>query len=158
MRRLIALVVTLCAVALPAGLAVAQLPSQPFLTGIWEGTMAVIEERGDGPPKVPPFQGEQFPFRLDIRNTNLVFYFRTQDGWTGIGEGSDLRLNQEGRSAIVVASLPAGERSETWMLNVTRWDEENIIVHLSRVTSADEKAGQPPQTFSALGQMQRVRQ
>lgn len=157
MRKLVALILTLCACALPAGLAVAQLPSQPFLTGIWEGTMSVIEDR-DGGPAVPPFQGEQFPFRLDIRNTNLVFYFRTQDGWTGIGEGSDLRLNQEGRSAIVVASLPAGDRSETWMLNVTRWDEQNIIVHLSRVTSADEKAGQAPQSFSALGQMQRVTQ
>lgn len=157
MRKFIALFVTLCACTLP-GLAAAQLPSQPFLTGIWEGTMTVIEDKGQGSPMLPPFQGEQFPFRLDIRNTNLVFYFRAQDGWTGIGENSDLRLNQEGRSAIVVASLPAGELTETWMINVMRWDEQNITVYLSRVTSADQKGGQPPQSFAALGQMQRVKQ
>lgn len=158
MRTLVAFFITLCACLAPAGFAFAQLPSQPFLTGIWEGTMTVVEDKGQGSPALPPFQGEQFPFRLDIRNTNLVFYFRTQNGWTGIGEGSDLRLNQDGRSAIVVASLPAGELSETWMINVARWNEESITVYLSRVTSADEKAGRPPQSFAAIGQMQRVKQ
>lgn len=158
MRTIVALFITLCASALTAGVAIAQLPSQPFLTGIWEGTMTVVEDKGQESTMLPPFQGEQFPFRLDIRNSNLVFFFRTQDGWTGIGEGSDLRLNQEGRSAIVVASLPAGELSETWMINVARWNEESITVYLSRVTSADEKAGQPPQSFAAIGQMTRVNQ
>jgi hypothetical protein len=147
--------IALCACSLP-GLSVAQLPSQPFLTGIWEGTMTVVEDKGQGSPMLPPFQGEQFPFRLDIRNTNLVFYFRTQDGWTGIGEGSDLRLNQEGRSAVVVASLPAGELAETWMINVARWDEQSITVYLSRVTSADGKNAQRPASFAAIGQMTRA--
>jgi hypothetical protein len=141
---------------LSSAAALAQQPSQPFLFGIWEGTMTVIDDAPEGSAAVPPFQGEQFPFRLDIRNTNLVMYFRTQDGWTGIGEGADLRLNQEGRSAIVVAQIPAGDLTETWMLNIARWDEENIAVHLSRITSADKGGSPPPASFTAFGQMKRV--
>lgn len=155
MRTLGTVLISLCAF-LALAVSRGQLPSQPFLTGVWEGVMTVVLERGDNPPMQPPFQGEQFRFRLDIKNTNLVFYFRDQDRWVGIGEGRDLRLNQEDRSAIVVASLPAGDLTETWMLNVMRWDEENITVHLSRVTSADAKTAQRPASFGALGQLKRV--
>lgn len=118
--------------------------------------MTVIVERGENPPMLPPFTGEQFLFRLDIRNTNLVFYFRDGDRWVGIGEGRDLRLNQQDRSAIVVASLPAGDVTETWMLNVARWDEETIAVYLSRVTSAHAPTSQRAASFGALGQLKRV--
>lgn len=56
----------------------------------------------------------------------------------------------------MVAQLPAGELTETWMLNVTRWDEETIVVYLSQVTSADRKGSEPARSFGALGQMMRV--
>jgi hypothetical protein len=132
------------------------LPSEPYLFGVWEGEMSVIEERADGDPATPPFQGERFPFRVDIKNTNLIFYFRGQDGWLPIGDGSDLRLNQAGRSAIVVAALPAGELTETWMLNLVRWDEATLLVYLSRLLSRDGANSQPPVSFGAIGQMTRL--
>jgi hypothetical protein len=159
MRRIIIILIAVYASCL-SGTSVAQQPTQPFLFGLWEGTMTVVERRDEGDALLPPLQGEQFPFRLDIKNTNLVMYFRTQDGWFGIGEGSDLRLNQQDRSAIVIAAFPGEgtDPTETWTLNVARWNEDSIVVYLSQVTSANEGNGQPPVSFAAFGQMMRAAQ
>ena len=138
------------------GAANGQLPSQPYLYGVWEGVMTVVEQREPGNPMLPPFNAQQFPFRLDIRDTNLVMYFQGGDGWVGIGEGADLRLNEQGRSAIVLAAMSAGDPSETWMINVTRWNEQTLMVYLSQVVSRNGQTGDGPTTFGALGQMMKV--
>ena len=137
--------------------AFAQLPSQPYLYGVWEGVMTVVEQREDGDAAVAPFDGQRFAFRLDIRDTNLVMYFQQgPDQWVGIGEGADLRLNEQGRSAIVLAAMSQGDPTETWMLNLTRWNEESLTVYLSQVVSRNGESGAAPTTFGALGQMTRV--
>lgn len=138
--------------------AFAQLPTQPYLFGLWEGTMTVVQPGGDG-PMLPPFDGaSQSQFRLDIRDTNLVMYFPTgPDEWTPVGEGADLRLNEQGRSAIVMAGMRVDPFTETWVINVVRWDEENITVYLSRVMSPNPD-GTPATRIGALGQMKRIEQ
>ena len=120
--------------------------------------MTVVPQDADK-PLVEPFDGQKFNFRLDIKDTNLVMYLQNgPDSWVGIGEGADLRLNQAGRSAIVIAALAAGDPTETWMLNITRWDEQNLAVFLTQLVSPDDANGQPARPFLAYGQMQRISQ
>jgi hypothetical protein len=118
--------------------AVAQAPSRPFLTGKWEGIMTAVGANPDGSTSVvPPMQegAGQYGFRLDIRGDNLVMHFQVAaDQWQAVGEGADLRLNDVGRSAIVIAGLGA----EAMMLNITRWDEDSIVVHMSRVPATPD--------------------
>lgn len=148
-----------CAVMLFSGSALSQLPTQPFLFGEWEGVMTVVPQQDDGAGLAYPFDGQQFMFRLAIGETNLVMKFSdNQGGWVPIGEGSDLRLNQAGRSAIVIAAMSDQEPTETWMLNITRWDEENISVFWSQLTSPAEANGAPANPVTAFGQMQRISQ
>jgi hypothetical protein len=157
MKKIFAILAVASVVFLTGGPASAQLPSQPYLFGVWEGVMTVVPQGDGGDPVVPPFEGEQFSFRLDIRDTNLVMLFPDgQGGWVGIGEGADLRLNQAGRSAIVVAAMSADEPTETWMLNLTRWDEETLAVYLSQLVSPDDANGQPARPFKAFAQMRRI--
>ena len=147
------------ATALLLGSAVAQLPTQPYLFGEWEGIMTVVPQQDVGAAVAYPFNGEQFQFRLAIGETNLVMKFPDgQGGWASIGEGADLRLNQAGRSAIVVAAMAVGDPTETWMLNIARFDELNIAVFLSQVVSPADTQGQPARPFKAFGQMQRISQ
>jgi len=156
MKKFLSILVAAPAIVLCGTSAVAQLPSTPYLFGEWEGVMTVAPQV-DRNPMVEPLQGEQFTFRLDIRDTNLVMKFPNgQGGWAAIGEGADLRLNQQGRSAIVIAAMANGDPTETWMLNITRWDEENIAVFLSQVVSPDDTNGQPARPFKAFGKMQRI--
>ena len=149
--RKIGIVLTLVCASLLSGIALAQLPSKPYLVGVWEGNMTVMEDR-EGNPMLPPFAAQQ-PFRLDIRETNLVMYFPTGDPsnpWLALGEGADLRLNQAERSAIVIAQVGQNP-TVTMMLNIVRWDEQNLTVYMSRVTG-----GEMPAAFGAMGQMKRV--
>ena len=133
----------------------AQLPSRPFLTGKWEGVLTGVGPNADGSPSmVPPMQPErgQVGFRLDIRGDNLVMYFQSGDNWIGLGEGQDFRLNDVDRSAIVITALAAaGGAIESMMLNIVRWDEESIVIHMSRVTGA--AGGQGPQLVNLMGSM-----
>ena len=156
MKRL-ALFLSTCIVCIySGGSAYGQLPSEPYLYGVWEGVLTVVEQREDGNPMLPPYNAQQFPFRLDIRDTNLVMFFQGGDGWVGIGEGADLRLNRQGRSAVVLVGMSAGDPTETWMLNLTRWDEETLTVYLSQVVSRNGATGEVPTTFGALGQLMRI--
>lgn len=161
MKKIAILLVYLGA-ALCTHVAVAQQPSLPFLFGVWEGAMTVIPERAEGgAPAVFPFEGQAMPLsRLNIRKTNLVLYFQGPDGsLQQMGEQLDFRLNEQGRSAVVIIALqPQGEGgpTETWMVNIARWDEETIAVHVSRVTSGSGDAAQPPVSFAAFGQMRKV--
>jgi hypothetical protein len=139
-------------------LASAQMPSRPFLQGKWEGVMTVVAAQPDGSPTIsPPMQGAgQYGFRLDIRQTNLVMYFQNGDQWIGLGEGQDLRLNEAGRNSIVITALqPSANSIETMMLNITRWDEDTIAVHMSRVSSPDAEAGTSVSTINSFGRFQR---
>jgi hypothetical protein len=86
-------------------------------------------------------------------------YFMTENGWQGIGESSDLQLNREGRSAIVLAAMSdgsGGTPTETWVINISRVDEPNITVYLSQVVAANSGTGAGPTRFGAIGQMTRV--
>lgn len=129
--------------------------SRPFLQGDWEGVLTAVGPEADGSPSIlPPFQAArgQVGFRLAIGETNLVMYFQNGSDWVALGEGQDLRLNQAGRSSIVITALPATENSiETMMLNIMRWEEDAILVHMSRVTGADEKAGTGPGVVNLMG-------
>lgn len=132
----------------------AQPPSRPFLQGKWEGVMTGVGANPDGSPtELPPFDPArgQFGFRLDIRATNLVMYFQNGDQWIGLGEGLDLRTNELGRSAVVIAALPAqnGGR-EAMMLNIVRWNETTIAVFMSRVTGAGPN-GDMPTSLTTMG-------
>jgi hypothetical protein len=100
-------------------------------------------------------QGAQYGFRLDIRQTNLEMYFQNGTDWIGLGEGQDLRLNEAGRNSIVITALPAGNAIETMMLNITRWDEDTIVVHMSRVSGADEANGKAASTINSIGRFGR---
>ena len=149
---------------LASGSALAQLPTEPYLFGVWEGTMTIVPDRAEGSPPAVVGQGDQFPFRLNIRDTNLVMFFQVgPDEWRGIGENADLQLNRAGRSAVVIAAMSNGRdqdgnpiTTETWMLNIVRWNEELITVHLSQVKSKDPASGAAPTSFAAVGQMKRI--
>jgi hypothetical protein len=157
MKKFLSILAATSAIFLSGNSAIAQLPTTPYLFGVWEGVMTVVPPQESGAPLVAPFEGQQFGFRLDIRDTNLVLYLPDgQGGWFGIGEGSDLRLNDAGRSAIVVAALASGDPTETWMLNITRWDEENLAVFLSQLVSPDDANGAPAKPFKAYALMQRI--
>ena len=157
MKKFLSLLVVTVGVIYTGASALAQLPTQPYLFGEWEGVMSVVPQQDSGNGVAYPFNGEQFQFRLDIRDTNLVMKFPDgQGGWAALGEGADLRLNQAGRSAIVIAAMANGDPTETWMLNVTRWDEENIAVFLSQLVSPDDGNGAPARPFKAFGFMQRI--
>lgn len=159
MKMIARILAVSCLGFLTVQLASAQVPSRPFLTGKWEGVMTLVGPQPDGSPTIaPPFEGGQFGFRLDIRQTNLVMYFQSGADWIAFGEGQDLRLNEQGRNSIVIAALPAGATGnliETMMLNISRWDEETITVHMSRVTQADEASGQPASSVNSMGRFGR---
>jgi hypothetical protein len=122
----------------------AQAPSRPFLTGKWEGVMTGVGANADGSASVvPPMQAErgQVGFRLDIRGDNLVMHFQVgENQWQALGDNADLRLNDAGRSAIVIVNLG----SEVMMLNIVRWDEPTLVVHMSRVG---------PQVVNSMGSL-----
>jgi len=157
MKKVIRILAVGCLGILSTQLATAQIPSRPFLQGKWEGIMTVVTPQPDGSPTIaPPLQGAQYGFRLDIRQTNLVMYFQNGTEWIGLGEGQDLRLNPpDGRNTIVITALPAGNAIETMMLNITRWDEDTILVHVTRVAGGDSAAGQAPTTINSIGRFAR---
>jgi hypothetical protein len=143
--------------------ALAQLPTQPYLFGLWEGVMSVVPQQDDGNGLAYPFNTqEQFPFRLDIKDTNLVIHVPDgQGGFIPVGQDADLRLNQAGRSAIVIAAMSDGSDggpTDTWMLNITRWNEEQIAVYWSQVQSADAANGTPVRASKYFGFMERISQ
>ena len=135
-------------------------PSRPYLTGKWEGVMTGIGAELDGSPSmVPPFDEArgQFGFRLDIRETNLVMYFRNGDQWISLGEGQDLRTNEQGRSAIAVTSVNAANGGiEAMVLNIMLWNEETIAVHMSRVTGAGPDGGPLSPPVNSMGFLDRA--
>jgi hypothetical protein len=155
MKKLSRILAVACLGFLSVQLASAQMPSRPFLQGKWEGVMTVVVPPDSGPLVMPPFQGPQYGFRLDIRQTNLVMYFQNGTEWIALGEGQDLRLNESGRNSIVITALPAGNAIETMMLNITRWDEETIFIHMSRVSGVDEDAGRAASTINSMGRFGR---
>jgi hypothetical protein len=161
MKTLARLATACCAVLLFVNSASAQAPSRPFLTGKWEGVMTGVGANADGSTAiVPPFdpQRGQVGFRLDIRQTNLVMYFQNGAEWIGVGEGQDLRTNEQGRSAIVITAfpVPSGAR-EAIMLNIVRWNEETIAVYMSRVTGVDPNGGgSPPAPINLMGILNRA--
>jgi hypothetical protein len=108
---------------------------------------------------VPPFDAArgQYGFRLDIRQTNLVMYFQNGDQWIGLGEGQDLRTNEQGRSAVVITALNGSNGGiEAMMLNIVRWNEETIAVHMSRVTGAGPSGGALPPPINSMGILNRA--
>ena len=138
--------------------AVAQAPSRPYLTGKWEGVMTGVGPQADGSPSIaPPLdpQRGQYGYRLDIRPTNLVMQFQSGDQWIAFGEGLDLRLNEQGRTAVVIAALNAQNGGfETMMINIVRWNEDTIAVHVSRVTGG--AGGEPPPPVNSMGILNRA--
>jgi hypothetical protein len=160
MKTLVRLVTACCAILLFAHAASAQELSRPYLTGKWEGVMTGVGALPDGTPAVvPPFDPTrgQIGFRLDIRQTNLVMYFQNGDQWIGLGEGMDLRTNENGRSAVVITALNAqGGAIEAMMLNIVRWSEDSIAVHMSRVTGAGPSGGQLPPPVNMMGILNRA--
>jgi hypothetical protein len=135
--------------------------SRPFLQDTWQGVLTAVGLDGDPRPGVyPPFPndpGRQLGFQLAIAQTNLVLYLQNGENWIPIGEGQDLRLNDEGRSSIVITALPAGgDAIEVWLLNIMRWEEDTLLVHLSRTTGANEAAQQGPAVLNLMGLLDRV--
>ena len=134
--------------------------SRPLLTGRWGGVMTAVGLQGDPAPGVfPPFPndpGRQLGFQLAIEQTNLVIYLQNGENWIPIGEGQDLRLNDQGRSSIVITALPAGNAIEVWLLNIMRWKEDSLLVHLSRTTGADESAQLAPSVLNLMGELERI--
>jgi hypothetical protein len=147
-------------VVLFAQVASSQAPSRPLLTGKWEGVMTGVGAQTDGSASlVPPFDAQrgQYGFRLDIRQTNLVMYFQNGDQWIGLGEGQDLRLNEQGRTSIVITALQGANGGiEAMMLNIVRWNEDTIAVHMSRVTGAGPDGGQLPPPVNSMGLLGRA--
>jgi hypothetical protein len=114
----------------------------------------------DGSSSVtPPFDAArgQYGFRLDIRQTNLVMYFQNGDQWIALGEGQDLRTNEQGRSAIVITALNGSNGGiEAMMLNIVRWNETTIAVQMSRVTGAGPDGGALPPPVNSMGILNRA--
>lgn len=158
MKTLVKYALAGVAVVLTVQAALAQAPSRPFLTGKWEGVMTGVGPLPDGSPSVaPPLdpQRGQYGYRLDIRQTNLVMQFQNGDQWISFGEGQDLRLNEQGRSAVVIAALGAPNGGiETMMINIVRWNEDTIAVHVSRVTGG--AGGEPPPPVNSMGILNRA--
>lgn len=136
--------------------------SRPYLTGKWEGVMTGVGPLADGSSSsVPPFDPArgQYGFRLEIRQTNLVMYFQSPDGWLALGnaEGQDLRTNEKDRTAVVITALGAQNGGiDTMMLNIVRWTEDSIAVHMSRVTGAGPSGGQVPPPINSMGILNRA--
>ena len=163
MNRTLSILVATAALVGAGTAAFAQLPTQPYLFGMWEGTMSVVPQQDDGNGLPYPFDTqEQFPMRLDIKDTNLVIHVPDgQGGFVPVGQGADLRLNQAGRSAIVIAAMSDGSNggpTDTWMLNITRWNEQQIAVFWSQVQSADAASGAPVRASKYFGFMERISQ
>lgn len=135
-------------------------PSRPYLTGKWEGVMTRVGAEDDGSPSaVPPFDNtrDQYGFRLDIRERNLVMYFQSGDQWISLCEGQDLRTNEQGRSAVVITALNAANGGiETMVLNIMRWNEDTIAVHMSRVSGAGPNGGELPPPVNSMGILNRA--
>jgi len=135
--------------------------SRPYLTGKWEGVMTGVGPAATGAPAaVPPFDQTrgQYGFRLEIRQTNLVMYFQGADGWIPLGnaEGADLRTNEKDRTAVVITALGANDGAiDTMMLNIVRWTEDSIIVHMSRVQGPGND-GQVPPPVNSMGILNRA--
>lgn len=135
--------------------------SRPYLQGKWEGVMTGVGPRADGAPSaVPPFDPSrgQYGFRLEIRQTNLVMYFQNGDQWIPLGnqEGQDLRTNEDRRTAVVITALGATNGGiDTMMLNIVRWTEDSIAVHMSRVTGAGTGTEVPP-PINSMGILNRA--
>jgi hypothetical protein len=123
--------------------------------------MTGVGPLADGSPSaVPPFDQArgQYGYRLEIRQTNLVMYFQGADGWIalGNGEGQDLRTNEKDRTAVVITALNAQNGGiDTMMLNIVRWTEDSIIVHMSRVTGAGT-TGEVPPPVNSMGILNRA--
>jgi hypothetical protein len=163
MKTLARLVTACCVVLLMVHSASGQAPSRPFLQGQWEGVMTGVGAQPDGSPSLtPPFDAArgQYGFRLNIRATNLVMYFQGADGnWIalGAGENDDLRTNEQGRSAIVITALGGANGGiEAMMLNIVRWNEDTIAVHMSRVTGAGPDGGALPPPVNSMGILNRA--
>jgi hypothetical protein len=160
MKTLARIFAASCAVMLFVHSASGQAPSRPFLTGKWEGVMTGVGANPDGSStSVPPFDAArgQYGFRLDIRQTNLVMHFQNGDQWIGLGEGQDLRTNEQGRSAVVITALNGSNGGiEAMMLNIVRWNEETIAVHMSRVTGAGPSGGALPPPINSMGILNRA--
>lgn len=115
----------------------------------------------DGSPaSVPPFDPArgQYGFRLEIRATNLVMYFQNGDQWIALGEGMDLRTNEQNRSAVVITALRNQQNGgmEAMMLNIARWTEDSIAVHMSRVTGSGPNGGEMPPPINSMGILNRA--
>jgi hypothetical protein len=137
--------------------------SRPFLQDTWQGVLTAVGLDGDPVPGVyPPFPndpGRQLGFRLAIGQTNLVMYLQNGDQWIPIGEGQDLRLNDQGRSSIVITALPGGatgNQIEVWLLNIMRWQEDSLLVHLSRTTGANPDENLGPSVLNLMGLLDRA--
>lgn len=145
MKTLARLVTACCAAMLVAHTVSAQELSRPYLQGKWEGVMTGVGAQPDGSPaSAPPFDPArgQLGFRLEIRPTNLVMYFQNGDQWIPVGDqpGQDLRTNENRRTGVVITGLGA----EIMMLNLMRWKEDEIAVHMSRVAPAGPDGVVPP--------------
>lgn len=161
MKTLTRLVPVCCAAILFAQSASGQELTRPYLTGKWEGVMTGVGALPDGSPApVPPFNAAlgQYGFRLEIRQTNLVMYFQSGDQWVALGEGADLRTNEQGRSAVVITALRNQQNGgmEAMMLNIVRWTEDSIAVHMSRVTGAGPSGGELPPPVNSMGILNRA--
>jgi hypothetical protein len=160
MKTLVRLVTACFAVVLFAHTAMAQELSRPYLQGKWEGVMTGIGPQADGSPSsVPPFDPArgQYGFRLEIKATNLVMYFQNGDQWIPLGEGMDLRTNEQGRSGVVITALNAQNGGiDAMMLNIVRWTEDSIAVHMSRVTGAGPNGGAVPPPVNSAGILNRA--
>lgn len=160
MKTLVKFALAGVTLVLSAQAALAQAPSRPFLTGKWEGIMTGVGPLADGSPAVlPPFDAQRgtYGYRLDIGATNLVMQFQDGNGqWISFGEGQDLRLNEQGRTAIVIAALGASNGGiDAMMINIVRWDEDTIAVHVSRVTGA-AGGDLPPAPVNSMGRLNRA--
>jgi hypothetical protein len=84
-------------------------------------------------------------------------YFRNGDQWISLGEGQDLRTNEQGRSAVAITALNAANGGiETVMLNIVRWNEDSIAVHISRVSGAGPNGGPLPPSVDSMGILERA--
>lgn len=160
MKTLVKFVTACCAIVFFAHAASAQELSRPYLQGKWEGVMTGVAALPDGSPSsVPPFDPArgQYGFRLEIRATNLVMYFQNGDQWIALGEGMDLRTNEQGRSGVVITALNGSNGGiEAMMLNIVRWTEDSIAVHMSRVTGAGPNGGALPPPVNSMGILNRA--
>lgn len=122
------------------------------IEGHWEGTVAVM---GTGAGDARHLHTDSaFRVRIGISGDAATVSIAGVEAWE-LGGGTIARL---GASAVIFGVTGVADRKDTWVLTVTKRDQDSLLVFISRVINAGDDGTGVADAFAigAVGQLLKV--